>query len=177
MDVDGLEVSINGKPYVVAGVVQMNSDRFTRLTLEEAPMAFVYADEFPDQTITNYELVCAEPLTGFTQGKLNELFPLNGGVTVDNTRRYQLSKIDDLIFHMATRNIAADGVAYPYWENAARIVEAHLALLLAVLSVLIVLPAGSVLVWISRKIIAIRRKIKQKRRENDPIYEFRDDDF
>ena len=176
LDVAGLEVIIDGKPYLVSGVIDMEDDRFTKLTLEETPIVFVYADQFPDQAITNYELVSVEPLSYFTTCALNELFPVKDGVVVDNSRRYEVKKIDDLIWKLGQRSIVADGVAYPYWENAARIIEVHLALLLVVIVALAILPVGSALVWVIRKIVVWRRAFLQQRREKDPAYEFRAED-
>ena len=141
LDVAGETVTIDGAPYRVAGVVKTGDDPFTERIRGVAPLLFVYADRFPQIAPSCYELVCVEPLRGFTAGVVRKSFPLHDGQLVENSRRWQPATLDDQIWQLGSRAVSSDGVAYPWWENAARIVDAHLALLLVVIFLLALFPA------------------------------------
>lgn len=94
-DLAGLTVTISGKPYVIAGVVAMEDDRASARAHETNGEIFLHFDALQQLTggdgsggISCYELVCAEPISGFTLGLLTEGF--KDAVTVQNTGRFSV---------------------------------------------------------------------------------------
>lgn len=143
-DLAGMTVTINGQPYVIAGVVAIESDKATKKSYDAKGEIFLHFDALQELNggsggIDCYELVCAEPITGFTAGLLRESF--QDGETVQNTGRFSLKSTVKVIADYGTRSMQTAGVALPYWENAARLTEDSLAALLVAMALLGLLPA------------------------------------
>ena len=85
-----------------------------------------------------YELVCAEPISGFTLGLATEGF--QGAQVVQNTGRFSPLSILKVVRAYGTRSMQTAGVAFPYWENAARLTEDTLAALLIAIVLTALLP-------------------------------------
>ena len=160
VDVAGLELTIEGRPYLVAGVVELPDDKFTSQLKLNQSWIFVYADQLPDLKFTCYELVMADPLDGFAASRLREVFP--EAQVVENSSRFQLKYIWQLTRHFAQSRIAEKGIAFPWWENASRVVEARLALLLAVLAVAALPPLGYSAYWLIRLVRWACRRAGQR---------------
>ena len=144
-DLAGLTVTISGKPYVIAGVVAMEDDRASARAHETNGEIFLHFDALQQLTggdgsggISCYELVCAEPISGFTLGLLTEGF--KSAVTVQNTGRFSVKNELGLLRNFGTRSMQTSGVVYPYWENAARLNEDSLALVLTGIILTALLP-------------------------------------
>ena len=168
-DLTGMSFEINGKPFVVAGVIRRETDRVSRkaytsgmgiymsydafVTLEqsdtesESTVQTVSTAVAPEKIrgISGYELVAAEPVKGFAYSAVNEKFPIGGGVIINNSDRFDFVPLVKLVGEFGTRSMQTHGVIYPYWENAARYTEdwccAYLiaALLLAVYPILLLI--------------------------------------
>ena len=151
----GMTVTIGDKPFVVAGVVAIESDKASQKSYDATGEVFLHFDALLELNggeggIDCYELVCAEPITGFTAGLLREAF--QDAETVQNTGRFSLSNTIKVIADFGTRSMQTAGVALPYWENAARLTEDY-AVLLLLLSVLLALcPAIFLTVTVIRYI-------------------------
>lgn len=106
---------------------------------------------------TCMEMVLPEPVKEFAastlKAVLKDMIPENTLVT-DNTRRFSLKNRWDILRNLSTRGISSDAVPYPYWENAARLTENHLALRLIPEGILVGFPAISLLIlllWLNHK--------------------------
>ena len=87
-----------------------------------------------------------DPISGYAKSVVSDNFQTDGGDIVENSSRYSLGHLWEIIRSFGDRSMRTNGVIYPYWENAARLTEDYAALLL-VLSILFALcPAGFVLV-------------------------------
>ncbi len=147
-DLAGLTVTIGGKPFVIAGVVALEEDGASSKALgEQVGRIFLHFDALQQLTggdgssgIDCYELVCAEPISGFTLGLLTESF--QGAETVQNSGRFRLAATLGTLRHFGSRSMQTAGVALPYWENAARLVENDLAFLLLAIVLTALLPLG-----------------------------------
>lgn len=131
-----------------------------------------------------------DPISGYAKGILTESFP-NADV-VENSSRYSLGHLWEVLRGFGQRSMRANGVIYPYWENAARLTEDY-AVLLLLLSVLLALcPAIFLTVTViryirrgyrfvkatvpvkveaaveQRKEERLERQYKKKPEENDP---------
>ena len=150
-DVAGLTVTIAEKPYLVAGVVRREEDFADRRAYADGAGFFMAYDALlgtlDGPGIGSYELVCASPVTGFAGDIAAEGFP--DAVTVENSRRFKAESIFKVVGDFGKRSMNTAGVVFPYWENAARLLEDYLALLLLLSLLFGLLPAvcvGAVLV-------------------------------
>lgn len=150
-DLAGMTVTIDDKPYYIAGVVRREQDSFSQRAFTGDALMFIsYAgasklDE--NLKINCYELVMADPISSFVENIVNEEFSKVKGVTVENSTRYDFGKIYNIFKDFGSRSIADNGIAYPYWENAARISEVYVARLYVVIALLGVIPLAC-LVWL-----------------------------
>ena len=144
-DLAGMTVVINNKPFVVAGVVAIESDKSTEKSYTATTgQVFLHLDALQSLLGTGsggvscYELVCAEPISGFTLGLAAEGF--QGAQVVQNTGRFSPLSILKVVRAYGTRSMQTAGVAFPYWENAARLTEDTLAALLIAIVLTALLP-------------------------------------
>ena len=181
-NVAGQFVEVNGVQYQVAAVVDTESGKYNEMAAEGTCRAWVYADspalsategantgtgtEEPmamvaetdlEQGFTCMEIVLPEPVKEFTASTLKtalkDMIPENTLVT-DNTRRFSLKSRWDILRNLSTRGISSDAIPYPYWENAARLTENHLALRLIPEGFLVGFPAISLLIlllWLNHR--------------------------
>lgn len=154
-DLAGLTVTISGKPFVIAGVVAMESDRASSKSHESNGELFLHFDALQQLTggdgstgISCYELVCAEPISGFSLGLIKDGF--KDAEAVQNTGRFAPGKILGLIRSFGSRSMQTSGVVFPYWENAARLTEDNLALIMVCMLLTALLPAGLIVVYLVR---------------------------
>lgn len=165
-DVAGLSVTIDGKPFYVAGVVRRESDFATKEAyLDGASMFLSYSamkslDE--NSTITCYEIVMPDPISGFAHGVLTENFDVGTGDIVENSSRYSLENLFSVIGDFGKRSMRNNGVIYPYWENAVRLTEDYLALLLVLMLLFGLCPAVTLLVLAIRQVIRTWRTLKRE---------------
>mgnify|MGYP001109779517 CR=1 FL=1 len=150
-DLAGLTVTINNVPSVVSGVVSRETDFATEKAytgdggLYMSFSAMRRLDE--DATITSYEITMPNPIGGYASGILSDTFPIGTGDIVENSSRYSLPHLWEVIQNFGQRSMRLNGVIYPYWENAVRLTEDYAAglLLLAVLLALYPLLTALVL--------------------------------
>ncbi len=133
-DLQGMELRVNGYPFLVGGVIEREDDFASRRAYTSGMGLYMSYDAFSqlDETagISCYELVAAEPVDGFAKAMVEDKFPLGQGEVVDNSGRFSFSGLMKVIGGFGTRSMQSLGVLYPYWENAARMIEDWSALLL-----------------------------------------------
>lgn len=168
-DLEGMSVTINDKPYYVAGVIKRESDKFSERAYTGGPMMFISYSSLKEMDeelkISCYELVVANPISGFGKNLLQEGFQITegtgGNLIVENSERYSFSAIWSMFKNFGDRSVISGGYTLPYWENAARISEVFIARLWVVMAVLGIFPLIG-LVWLFVKLIQLlSRKLKQ----------------
>ena len=141
----GLEVMIGGKPYIIAGVVSREDDSASLRSYTGGDGMFMSYETLNEISggadVICYEIVMPNPISGFAYNTITTLFPEKDAVFVENSARYSLLSIFRVIGAYGERSIQSDGIAFPYWENAARYTEDWLALLLVLSLAFIVFPA------------------------------------
>lgn len=143
-DLAGLPVSINGEAFVISGVIA----RDTNFAVDQAYtgdggvfMSFSAMSRLMETaSITGYEIVMPDPITGYAKGVVEEIFPIGEGDVVENSNRYGLFHLLEVMGDFGLRSMRTNGVIYPYWENAARLTEDYAALLLALAALLALCP-------------------------------------
>ncbi len=165
-DLTGLPVTINGESFVISGVISREKDFAT----EEAYagdggvyMSFSAMSRLmEDASVTGYEVVMPNPITGYAKGVMSESFPVGDGDVVENSNRYGLLHLLEVLRDFGRRSMRTNGVIYPYWENAARLTEDYAALLLLFAVVFAVCPFLFALVLVIRDVRRVYRFAKVK---------------
>ena len=170
-NVTGQFVTLNGVPCQVAAVVDTELGRFSEMAAGDTARAWVLSDcpalseqgtgpegapiQLPGYTCM--EMVLPQPVKQFAAGTMGSILADSipeGTPVTDNTGRFSLPNRWYVLRHLATRGISSEAIAYPYWENAARLAENHLAMRLIPEGALLAFLAVSLivlLVWLNRR--------------------------
>ncbi|MEG2213926.1 MAG: ABC transporter permease, partial [Clostridiales bacterium] len=169
VELAGLTVTINNQLYQVVGVVSREKDPFSNKAYGDGD-ACIYVDysviaATNEQGITCYEVAMPDPISEFAFNTVEAIFPDKRGAILENNTRYRLANIVKLITDSDERVMQKNGVAYPYWENAARLVENRMTLLLPCLAFLTLFPMGCVSYMIIKQYLKLLRKWQKRRAE------------
>ena len=143
-DVAGMSVTINNRPYPVAGVIHREDDFASKKAYQDGAGLFMSYDALnaiSETKISCYELVAPDMITGYAKSVVSDKFPIGNGEVVQNTGRYSLTSLLKVIGSFGERSMSTKGILYPYWENAARMTEDYAALWLVLLVLCSLCPA------------------------------------
>ena len=174
-----MTVTIEGKPFYVAGVIHREDDFASRAAYGEESGMFLSYDAFyqlTGQGITTYEIVLPNMVSGFGFGLVKDNFAVGTGDITENSTRYGFKNLFTVIKNFGVRSMRHNGVIYPYWENAVRMTEDWLALLLVLMFVFGACPLITLIVsiitamfktgkYLEHKIPAAAENIIEKRRK------------
>lgn len=164
-DLTGMTVWISGQPFWVAGVVERDSDRGSRLAFTGETGLYVFYDALPEaeeKGITCYEIVMPESVEGFAVKFAQEHLRIGDGIIVQNTGRYSASSILSALRSFGTGSMQKTAIAYPAWENAARYYQDWCALFLVLAAVFGAVPAATLCVYGSRALIRAGKEARGK---------------
>lgn len=168
--VSGMEVIVNDRRCIVAGVVRPEQGHATEQAYGEKPRFYAsYAlcrewSEEESMTVHCYEAVLPNLVRGFAQQTLTDAVGERDSMrVVQNTDRSALSKRWYNLRHVHEMLVNPDSAAFPYWENAARIVDYDLAVLLGLEILFLVLPVGCGLLLLAKGYKWVNRFIAEKR--------------
>ena len=128
-ELTGMSFSVNGTPFVVAGVYAHENDRFSRQALGDTMTVYMsysaYERLMSDggaqrSDVRCYEFVSVEPVKGFAGMAAQEKFPVKTAELVENSYRFEPERLYRLLRNRTERTMRRDSIVYPYWENAAR---------------------------------------------------------
>lgn len=164
-ELQGMNVKINGVPFVVAGVISREDDRATDKAYTHGMGIFMSFEAYSalkeNAGISCYELVMAEPVENFAYNFADEKFPIGGGEIVKNTGRYSPEALFKVIKDFGSRSMQTHGVIYPYWENAARYIEDWCALLMLLAVLAVLMPAVNAVLWLRRGYRRGKRRLSE----------------
>lgn len=165
-DVAGMTVTIGQTPFVVSGVVHREDDCFSQAAYpEEESLLFLSYDAFhalTEQGINCYEIVLPDVVSGYGLGLVKEELDVGRGDIVENSRRYSVESLLAVAGDFGRRSMRQNGVIYPYWENAVRMTEDWLSLLLVLSGVFLLFPAAAILAEVIRAAVKIGTYVKRK---------------
>ena len=164
-DVAGLSVTIEGKPYYVAGVIHREDDFASEAAYGTGAGMFLSYDAFYELTqqgITCYEIVLPNMVSGYGLGLVRDSFDVGTGDIVENSTRYSLKNLLTVAGDFGARSMRSNGVIYPYWENAVRMTEDWLALLLVLMIVFLACPLISLTVSIIAALVKTGKYLEVK---------------
>ena len=162
----GMPVTINGEHFLIGGVVARETDFATERAYPGDGGVYMSFSAMKrlneDAAITGYEIVMPDPITSYAKGVVADTFPIGAGDVVENSRRYSLTHLWEVLRGFGERSMRSNGVIYPYWENAARLTEDYAALLLLLSALFAVCPVVFILVLSIRDIRRAYRFAKVK---------------
>lgn len=133
-DLAGMIITINEIPFYISGVIDREDDEFSQKAYDEEEAPRIYLSYTALQrlnekaAITCYEIVLPSPIVDFGLNIAKENFPLGErGEAIKNSGRFSLEPSINNLINFNTRTINSNEISYPYWENAARLVENSLA--------------------------------------------------
>ena len=173
----GMTVTIDGKPYYIAGVVRRETDKFSDKAFSGEPVMYLPYETLSSMKegtdggtgietasgfgINCYEIAMPDPISNFAKTFVSESFKTSKGVVVENSTRYDFSSIFKMFKKFGNRSMQDSGVIYPYWENAARVSEDYVARLYVFILLLALFP---LICLIALVVVLIKRlTIKAKR--------------
>lgn len=154
-DVTGMKFIINEYEFEVAGVVKSEENKAVEKAYPEEPVIYVHYDVLEEAGMDNsllcYESVIPNPVTNFAPNIIKEYFgistmtePEDGKdpvkslpvVITENSSRYSLFSLFKGLKNFDSQFISDRSIAYPYWENAARITGVQLEILFFIFLIL-----------------------------------------
>ncbi len=197
--VAGQEITVDGTTYLIAGVVKPESDRASSAAYGKKPRLYLPYQEqsssgsdpysmggdYGDygmyggensgsdaELVTCYEAVLPDPVRDFARNTLNDaLGERDGTEVVVNTGRASLKNRWHNLRHLREMVVSDCAIAYPYWENAARMTDFTAAQLLGFEIAFLAFPVlyGLWLLWkgyraLDRFIAKKREALKRKYR-------------
>ena len=165
-ELQGLQLDLGGKPFVVAGVVQREQDFASRKAYTAGMGLYMsydaYASLNENAGINCYELIMAEPVKGFSVNFTREKFPIGHGEILENSTRFTVDRLLGLIGKFGSRSMQTLGVVYPYWENAARCVEDWCTLFLLMGVLFATLPLVSFVLGLFHLLVKGRERLEEE---------------
>ncbi len=126
-ELQGMDMKINGVPFHVAGVIERETDFASKKAYTVGMGLYMRYDALlklqEDAGINCYEYVLVQPVKDFAINAAREKFPIGRGEILCNTTRFGYGRLMDFVLKYGSRSVQTTGVIYPYWENAARILE------------------------------------------------------
>ncbi len=166
IDLDGMLLYINNTPFYIAGVVAREEDKFSAKAYGDGEprvyLSYTALYQLDESAITCYEMVAPSPITDFALNIAKESFPLGAhGEALENSGRFGLETNIDNLLHFGSRTIQTNEIAYPYWENAARLAENQMALLVLLIFLFALFPSACIIYLIVKEIKHVKHQFKK----------------
>lgn len=180
-NVSGLTVFIENVPFQVAGVIEKDKDFASEKAYTEGFGMFMSYQAFNKITgegISSFEIVMPNVISGFAKNIIENAFDKDEAEVIENSGRYNILNIMNVAASFEERVMQKNGIIYPQWENAVRVVESRLSILFVLMVLFAVYPIITGIViscrFISGRIKYLKRvipekieeRIEQKKEEN-----------
>lgn len=162
-DVAGMKIRIGEMSFRVAGVVQRENDKAATAAYSAEAGLFMHYDVINALSpipIESYEICVREPIAGFAKNLLKDSF--NSALIVQNTGRFSVSSIFKIIGQFGKRSFDTHMKALPYWENAAKLQEDSMALILVLILVTGIAPLIIFVIYTVKAAKFGKRKLKEE---------------
>ena len=179
-DVAGMELTVDGKVYQIAGVVEPAQDKITQTAYGKSPRLYLpFAKESASEssirnsgsTVCCYEAVLPNPVRGFGEKLLKEAVGEQEGVQlVVNSKRGSMARRWTNLRHLREMVVSTESIAYPWWENAARMRDFSAAELLRTEIALLLFPLLCLLLLIWKGYRLLENFIDRKREAHKRRY-------
>lgn len=130
VDVVGKHIKVGNAHFVVSGVVQGENVEVipAEPNQRRGKIYFDYAalNRLSEIPITSYEMVFPEPIENFSYQCLQREFSISSPQIVENSNRFSATRLLKQSFSMEEQLIQDKEIAYPEFENTARVIEYRL---------------------------------------------------
>lgn len=157
-DIVGQQVTIGGIPHLISGVIEREEGRLNDSAGNGSSIVYVSYETLADNLLTmgqstgisHYEVVMPNPVKDFAFGIVKEKIGVeeNNIEIVENTTRYELLPLLQIVGDFGMRSMNGKAIIYPYWENVARGYEDILALLLIFRVLFLLYPVVLLVIFI-----------------------------
>lgn len=143
-NVTGMTVTINNIPFLVAGVYEPSDVYLAKEAGTQEQVVFMFYSSLQQYgsvaSVQWLDFLIPNPVKEFGMKilKENSLVSLDNAVVIEQSTRYQIIPLFQLIPDYAKRCMSQSGIVYPYWENMARGYENILVAFLLVETVCLV---------------------------------------
>lgn len=179
-DVAGMNLYVDGVKFYISGVIENPESKPEKNCIGKLPRIYVSYDGVADilklsgnttdstdisekfSKITCYETVFPNPVENFAYNAVKKQFSekyTDKFSIVKNSTRFKPSVRSKAFRKIADYAVIKNNINYPYWENASRIVEFKLTFIYFSRTILIVVPALTIL-WL---VILTVRYVKRKK--------------
>lgn len=189
-DITGMQVTIKGVPHIIKGVIKRDSGRMNDQAGNDKITFYISYNSLLEygtsKGINTYEIVMPNPISGFALKTVKEKIGIEETniELVENTKRYTLSSLGNVILEFGTRSMNQKGIIYPYWENVARGYEDILAMLLFLKGIFLFISFAIIIAylgyrfkhrtWNARTIVDEATVIKEKLMQDYANSKFKD---
>lgn len=165
-DLQGMSLTVNGLPVTIAGVVRAPAASPEREAYGETPTIWLslgLMDKLGQTpNLTCYEAVLPNPVKSFAQSTLKTALslPESSLELLENTGRFGFLTSLKNVWNPAARTMRTSRVIYPYWENAARLVESRSTLYAVLTAVLLLYPVIYILYLVISLLVKTDRRVR-----------------
>lgn len=153
-DVTGMTLTIAGVPHIVTGVIKRDEGRLNDKAGNDKTIIYVSYDSLnkygTNSGINSLEIVMPNPISNFALNAVKEGLGLEEDKyeIIENTSRFSIVKLFDVMTAFGTRSMNSKSIIYPYWENVAKGYEDYLALILIGRAVALLITVILIVIWI-----------------------------
>ena len=165
-DLQGFALRVNGIPVQIVGVVRLPEAKIEQKVYGETPTIW-FSTGLMERLglgvpITCVEAVLPDPVSHFAANKLKKALGVAEEYSdiVENTGRFGFVNSLLVYLYPDSRVIRTSRVAYPFWENAARVAESRAGFYAALTILLMLFPVCVILYWIYHWLRSLRGKGK-----------------
>lgn len=154
IDVHGMNVEINGRPFVISGVIhrpQGKMEQHAGLVDSVIYMSYEALENYGViDPISHFEIVMPNPIKSFAMNMLKENLRADEYETtyVENSSRFTYANSLKRLKDFPYRSMNDKAILYPYWENVARAYEDYLAIMALFVVLFFGVPALIVFIWL-----------------------------
>jgi len=151
-DVEGMQVTIDGVPHIVSGVIERESGHMNDVAGNDVTCVYLSYSSLKeygeDYGINCYEIVMPNPITGYALKMVKEKMGFEEGevACIENSTRYSILSLGKILLSFTSRSMSEKAIIYPYWENVARGWEDILVRLLLLRIILLLIPCVMLIV-------------------------------
>lgn len=182
-EVTGMNLTINGTQFYVSGVIENPETKEEEKCSGELPRAYISYDGasnlgfsggdsgFSDgstvntafKKITCYEIIMPDPVENYAYNSVKSLIEGYGRnvSVIQNDGRFNALKRLGKLKNISSTAVRDNEIAYPYWENASRIVQFRLSYVYLCAVFCLVIPAVTAGWFLVKAIAALRRNKKR----------------
>ena len=188
-DIQGMTVEINGKEYIISGVIKRDEGRLNKEAGNNKPTVYVsynLLNTGEEETyITDYEVILPDLTKNYAYKIVKKGIDLSedNRDIVKTDDRYSVTSLIKLLKTYGKRSMKTNGVVYPYWENVARgredicvyallaeIIIAVICIVYVVIKLVKLLRRNSenIKKWFSNVFEAVKYKLSRKKKVERP---------